>query len=67
MINQTILAGFNYDFILDIDDDDDAIVRAGNSGNINLKPVLRARLEVNTGTLAIIVTNDRYCGSDFCR
>ena len=30
---------------------------AGNSGNINLKPVLRASLEVNSGTLAGMVTN----------
>ena len=56
MINQEILAGFNYDFILDFDVDE-SIVMAGNSGNINLKPVLRASLEVNSGTLAGNVTN----------
>lgn len=56
MINQPILAGFNYDFILDFDVDE-SIVMAGNSGNINLKPVLRASLEVNSGTLAGMVTN----------
>jgi len=56
MINQTILAGFNYDFILDFDVDE-SIVMAGNSGNINLKPVLRASLEVNSGTLAGNITN----------
>lgn len=56
MVNQTILAGFNYDFILDFDVDE-SIVMAGNSGNINLKPVLRANLEVNSGTLAGNVTN----------
>jgi len=50
MINQEILAGFNYDFILDFNVDE-SIVMAGNSGNINLKPVLRASLEVNSGTL----------------
>jgi hypothetical protein len=36
MVNQLILAEFNYDFILDFDE---SIVTAGNSGNINLKPV----------------------------
>lgn len=56
MINQEILAGFNYDFILDFDVDE-SIVMAGNSGNINLKPVLRASLEVNSGTLVGNVTN----------
>ncbi|WP_241974239.1 DUF4382 domain-containing protein [Winogradskyella wandonensis] len=50
MVNQAIEAGFNYDFILDFDVDK-SIVIAGNSENINLKPVLRASLEVNSGTL----------------
>ena len=56
MINQDIFAGFNYDFILDFNVDE-SIVMAGNSGNINLKPVLRASLEVNSGTLAGTITN----------
>lgn len=51
MVNQAIEAGFNYDFILDFDADA-SIIMAGNSGNINLKPVLRASLEVNSGILA---------------
>jgi len=51
MVNQEILAGFNYDFILDFDVDE-SIVMAGNSGNINLKPVLRANLEFNSGSLS---------------
>lgn len=50
MVNQTVLAGFNYDFILDFDVDE-SIVIAGNSGNIILKPVLRANLEINSGTI----------------
>ncbi|WP_179021281.1 DUF4382 domain-containing protein [Winogradskyella forsetii] len=54
MINQNIVSGYNYDFILDFDVDE-SIVMAGNSGNINLKPVLRASLEVNSGTIAGIV------------
>ena len=51
MINQEISAGYNYDFILDFDVDK-SIVMAGNSGNINLKPVLRASLEVNSGIIS---------------
>lgn len=50
MVNQEILAGFNYDFVLDFDVDE-SIVMAGNSGNYNLKPVLRASLEINSGTI----------------
>lgn len=56
MVNQPITAGFNYDFILDFDAGE-SIVMAGNSGNINLKPVLRASLEVNSGVLSGTVTN----------
>ena len=51
MVNQTIEAGFNYNFILDFDADA-SVVMAGSSGNINLKPVLRASLEVNSGSLS---------------
>lgn len=50
MVNQEIINGFNYDFILDFDVDE-SIVMAGNSGNINLKPVLRASLEINSGSI----------------
>ena len=51
MVNQTIEAGFNYNFILDFDADA-SVVMAGSSENINLKPVLRASLEVNSGSLS---------------
>lgn len=50
MVNEPILAGFDYNFILDFDVDE-SIVMAGNSGNIILKPVLRASLEINSGTI----------------
>jgi hypothetical protein len=50
MVNQPIESGFNYSFILDFDVDE-SIVVAGNSGNIILKPVLRANLEVNSGSI----------------
>ena len=51
MVNQTIEAGFNYNFILDFDADA-SVVMAGSSENINLKPVLRASLEVNSASLS---------------
>ena len=55
-VDQMLEGGFNYDFILDFDVDA-SIVEAGASGNLNLKPVLRASLEVSSGTLAGTVTN----------
>ncbi|WP_411766321.1 DUF4382 domain-containing protein [Winogradskyella sp. A3E31] len=55
-VDQMLEGGFNYDFILDFDVDA-SIVDAGNSGNLNLKPVLRASLELSSGTLAGNVTN----------
>ncbi|SDG84200.1 DUF4382 domain-containing protein [Winogradskyella thalassocola] len=64
MVNQPILSGFNYDFILDFDVDE-SIVMAGNSDNINLKPVLRASLEVNSGTLVGEITNSDIAAEVF--
>lgn len=49
-INQEINPNLNYTFLLDFDVDE-SIVIAGNSGNINLKPVLRASLEATSGLL----------------
>lgn len=49
-INQEINPNINYTFLLDFVVDE-SIVIAGNSGNINLKPVLRASLEANSGIL----------------
>jgi hypothetical protein len=49
-INQELEPDFNYTFILDFDAHQ-SIVMAGNSGNIILKPVLRASLEVSSGTI----------------
>jgi hypothetical protein len=50
MVDQEIIAGFDYNFILDFDVDE-SIVVAGNSGNIILKPVLRANLDINSGNI----------------
>jgi hypothetical protein len=47
-INQELIEGITYTFILDFNVDK-SIVIAGNSGNINLKPVIRASVEALTG------------------
>lgn len=55
-VNETVEAGFNYTFLLDFDVDE-SIVMAGNSGNINLKPVIRATVEATTGVISGSVTS----------
>lgn len=44
-------AGFSYTFVLDWDVQK-SIVKAGNSGNYNLKPVIRAHTEINAGNVS---------------
>ncbi len=50
-VNTTLLPNIAYTFLLDFDVDE-SIVLAGNSGNINLKPVIRASVEASTGTIS---------------
>jgi len=50
-VNETLEPNFDYTFILDFNVDE-SIVIAGNSGNINLKPVIRASAEISTGTIS---------------
>jgi len=45
-----LVAGFSYTFVLDWDVQK-SIVKAGNSGIYNLKPVIRVVAEVNSGTI----------------
>jgi len=54
-INAVIEQGFTYDFVLDFDVEK-SIVKAGNSGNIILKPVLYASAEVSSGIIEGTVT-----------
>ena len=68
-VNEELLPGFTYDFLLDFDVDK-SIVIAGNSGNIILKPVIRASAIATSGiiegnvspsniqTLAYVVLDD---------
>ncbi len=51
MVDQSLEPFINYTFILDFDVDE-SIVMAGNSGNIILKPKLRASLEALSGVIA---------------
>ena len=50
-VNETLAPNINYTFLLDFDVDE-SIVEAGNSGNINLRPVIRASVEAQTGALS---------------
>ncbi len=57
-INQELESGFTYNFVLDFNVDS-SIVVAGNSGNINLKPVINASAEFSSGKIqGIIVPTD---------
>ncbi|WP_298901380.1 DUF4382 domain-containing protein [uncultured Psychroserpens sp.] len=50
-VNEELAPNFEYTFWLDFDVDE-SIVMSGNSGNIILKPVLRASAEISTGTIS---------------
>ncbi len=54
-VNTTIEEGFTYDFILDFDVEK-SIVKAGNSGNIILKPVLYVSAEASSGIIEGLVS-----------
>ncbi len=56
-INTELESGFSYNFILDWDVQK-SIVKAGNSGKFNLKPVIRVNTEVNSGSVMGIITGD---------
>ena len=49
-INTELIPGYSYTFILDWDVQK-SIVKAGNSGKYNLKPVIRVNAEVNSGSI----------------
>ncbi|MEP5105912.1 MAG: DUF4382 domain-containing protein, partial [Ekhidna sp.] len=50
-INKDLLAGVTYKLIVDFDAAK-SIVKAGNSGTYNLKPVIRANMEAQTGAIS---------------
>lgn len=55
LVNQTLEAGFSYDFLIDIDVDKSVIIEAGASGNILLSPVLRVSTQASTGKVTGII------------
>ena len=50
-LNEELEGGFSYTFILDWIVQE-SIVKAGNSGNYNLKPVIKVTAEVNSGSVS---------------
>jgi len=50
-MNTLLEPGFSYTFILDWDVQR-SVIKAGNSGKYNLKPVIRVNAEVNSGTIS---------------
>jgi len=56
-LDQQLDPGFSYTFILDWDVQK-SIVKAGNSGQYILKPVIRANAEVNSGSVSGMVVAD---------
>ena len=56
-LNETLEPGYSYTFILDWDVQK-SIVKAGNSGKYNLKPVIRVNTEVNSGSVMGKVEGD---------
>lgn len=56
-LNEELEPGYSYTFILDWDVQK-SIVKAGNSGKYNLKPVIRVNTEVNSGSIMGIVEGD---------
>lgn len=57
-IDQTLQPGITYDFLIDFDVEH-SIVVAGNSGNINLHPVLRVTANAVSGSIKGKISNQR--------
>ncbi len=53
-MDTNLQAGYSYTFVLDWDVQK-SIVKAGKSGNYNLKPVIRAHTEINAGDISGMV------------
>lgn len=55
-VEQTLLGGVSYDFLLDFDVDH-SVVEAGNSGNYNLHPVIRVTTSASSGAIKGTIAN----------
>jgi hypothetical protein len=56
-INQTLVAGATYEFMLDFDVKNSVVVQAGNSGNYNLHPVIRVSTTATSGGIKGVLTS----------
>jgi hypothetical protein len=56
-INQTLVAGATYEFMLDFDVKNSVVVQAGNSGNYNLHPVIRVSTTATSGGIKGVITS----------
>jgi hypothetical protein len=63
-VNQTLEAGKSYEFLLDFDVKN-SVVKAGNSGNYNLHPVIRVSTKENTGGIKGVVISPSSFPADF--
>lgn len=50
-VNQTLVGGVIYEFLLDFDVEHSIVVQAGGSGNYNLHPVIRVSTEATSGVI----------------
>ncbi|RTY95826.1 DUF4382 domain-containing protein [Flavobacterium sp. GT3R68] len=51
LINQELVGGATYDFLLDFDVENSVVVEAGGSGNYNLHPVIHVSTTANSGVI----------------
>ena len=56
-VNQTLMAGATYDFLLDLDVAHSIVVQAGTSGNFNLHPVVKVSTSATSGVIKGTVAN----------
>jgi hypothetical protein len=56
-VNQTLMAGATYDFLLDFDVAQSIVVQAGASGNYNLHPVVKVSTLATSGVIKGTITN----------
>lgn len=54
-VNQNLTPNVTYNFLIDFDVQQSIVVQAGNSGNYNLRPVLRVTTEAVSGSITGIV------------
>lgn len=56
-VNQTLLGGVSYDFLMDFDVDRSIVVQAGASGKYNLHPVVRVTTAATSGVIKGTIAN----------